>query len=82
MLKSQPTKGYLRDDVYYCECCGEFYNTFTDAPVDIDLSTVPNDFADLVREHREMLEEEPLPPSTVRSVEKTARRRNSKGFSN
>lgn len=74
MDRYQSGKQYRTADIYYCDCCGEFYNCFTDAPAKIDLSTLPDDLALLVTLDRVRLENEELPPSTVRSVSKTPRR--------
>jgi len=51
----QPTEDYQRDDIYYCECCGEFHDTETDKRIDVPLHELPADFALLVMEHRQSI---------------------------
>jgi hypothetical protein len=36
---------YKKADIYYCECCGEFYDRQTHATVKVPLSEIPADFA-------------------------------------
>ena len=45
MSRSMNDYNYVRDDVYYCECCGKFYNRKTHLTVDIPLTDLPADFA-------------------------------------
>jgi hypothetical protein len=36
---------YLRDDIYYCSGCGEFFDDLTNKLVDVPYSEMPADFA-------------------------------------
>ena len=36
---------YLRDDIYYCPGCGEFFDEVTDKLVDVPYTEIPADFA-------------------------------------
>lgn len=55
MSNSEADRVYERDDIYYCECCGEFHDTETDQRVDIPLHELAADFALLVMEHRQSI---------------------------
>jgi hypothetical protein len=39
------TEDYMRDDIYYCECCGVFYDRKTHETVNVGLHEIPADFA-------------------------------------
>jgi hypothetical protein len=41
----QLVKDYNEADLYYCECCGEFYDRKTHVSVNVPLSEIPADFA-------------------------------------
>ncbi len=43
---------YQRDDIYWCECCGEFYAEKTDQKVDVDLSEMSTEFAARITKRR------------------------------
>lgn len=36
---------YLRDDIYYCPGCGEFFDELTDKLVEVPYTEMPADFA-------------------------------------
>lgn len=36
---------YTRDDIYYCDCCGFFYDRITDKLVHVGLEELPAVFA-------------------------------------
>lgn len=55
MANAGAERKYLRDDIYYCDCCGEFHDSKTDQPVDVPLHTLPADFALLVMQHRQTI---------------------------
>jgi hypothetical protein len=44
-MRVQLTEDNLRADLYYCECCGEFYDRQTHVTVNVPLSEIPADFA-------------------------------------
>lgn len=39
------TEDHLSADLYYCECCAEFYQRETHKRVDVGLHEIPADFA-------------------------------------
>lgn len=43
---------YMRDDIYFCEGCGEFYDIETDRLVEIPYWEIPAQFALTVMEIR------------------------------
>ena len=68
---------YLMDDVYYCPCCGEFYDIKTHALVTVDLSTIPAVFALEVMNDRQAATRKPH--GTVK-IRRRPQRAKSKGF--
>lgn len=46
---------YTCDDIYYCSCCGEFYNRYTHLRVEVPYEEMPADFALKVMEDRQKL---------------------------
>jgi len=36
---------YARPDIYLCECCGQFFNVDTDAPVHVPYEEMPAEVA-------------------------------------
>lgn len=53
MSRVQMTEDYMRDDIYYCECCGAFYDRQTHEVVHIGLHEIPADFALEVMQDRQ-----------------------------
>lgn len=43
---------YQRDDIYYCDCCAEFYHSKTNQRVEIQFSEMPARFAAEVKARR------------------------------
>lgn len=44
---------YIRDDIYYCPGCGQFFDEITDKLVDVPYSEMPADFALQVMDDRQ-----------------------------
>lgn len=43
---------YIRNDIYYCSDCGQFYKELTDQQVEVPYSEMPAEFALKVMNHR------------------------------
>lgn len=46
---------YQREDIYYCDCCAEFYDLKTNQKVEVEFSEMPVCFAAQVRKKRQKL---------------------------
>lgn len=47
---------YVRNDVYFCECCGKFYDCVTNDLVDVKYTEMPADMAINLMQYRQFLE--------------------------
>ncbi len=45
---------YIRNDIYYCKGCGQFFDELTDEQVEIAYSEMPADFAIQVMSDRQL----------------------------
>lgn len=52
MSNTQMNENYQRDDIYYCDCCAEFYDIKTHELVNLKISDIPLDMALLVMDAR------------------------------
>ncbi len=48
---------YLRNDIYFCECCAQFFDCMTDEVVDVKYTEMPADFALELMLYRQWLEQ-------------------------
>lgn len=55
MFNTQMNENYQRDDIYYCDCCAEFYDIKTHELVNLKISDIPLDMALLVLAARKKL---------------------------
>lgn len=46
---------YLRDDIYFCDCCAQFFDIKIDQPVDVPYSEMPAEFAVDLMQYRATL---------------------------
>jgi hypothetical protein len=53
------TETYLRDDIYFCECCGYFFDIQTNKLVDVPLETIPAEVAIEVMTFRQGVKNRP-----------------------
>ena len=65
------TEDHLSADLYYCECCAQFYKRRTHEPVHVGLHEIPADFALEVMEDRQR---------NAMKKQKREQRKRSKGF--
>jgi len=55
MFNTQKNEEFQRDDIYYCDCCAEFYDIKTHELVNLKISDIPLDMALLVLAARQKL---------------------------
>lgn len=65
---------YIRDDIYYCSCCGDFYNRYTHLRMEVPYTQMPADFALKVMEDRQKLSDK------AQARRKDKQDRKAKGF--
>jgi hypothetical protein len=41
MFNTQTNEKFLRDDIYYCNCCGKFFSEMTDEEVQVPFEEMP-----------------------------------------
>jgi len=66
------TENYMRDDIYYCNCCGVFYDRQTHETVNVGLHEIPADLALEVMADRQQ---------NAARKQRREQRKQSKGFS-
>lgn len=47
------TLGYIREDIYYCSGCAQFFDELTDKLVEVSYKEMPTDFAEQVKRDRQ-----------------------------
>ena len=65
---------YIRDDIYYCKGCGQFFDLVTDKLIEVPYSEMPADFALRVMNDRQ----QPFKPCHTRRRGKA--KKTAKGF--
>lgn len=49
--------GYMRDDIYYCDCCAQFFDCVTHEVVDVKYEEMPAELAISLMLYRQYLGE-------------------------
>jgi hypothetical protein len=71
---------YIRDDIYYCDCCGQFYDIKTDRRVELNLDDYAESVPGFVRKVMADRERIASQPNRTTHVMRRRKSKSSRGF--